>query len=1099
MWHRAVSAAAAVALAATGLVAVAGAPAQAAPPTPPYLDDSGAYTFEERAADLVSRMTRAEKLTQFTASTSRTSASPIPRLGVEGYGYWSEALHGIARAGEATAFPTGLGIGSTWNRDLVYQMTDAASDEARAKWYSNQVPGLTFWSPTINMDRDPRWGRAEETYGEDPYLTGQLAAGFVDGLQSDDGTYLKAVATAKHLAANNHENSRHADSSDMPEHTLREYYLPAFQVLAEDHDLGSLMTSYNRVNGVPAPASRHLVEELLRRTWGFHGFITSDCGAIYDVGGAGHHWTPEGADHQVTRIEATAYSLKAGTDVDCTGEQYTANLGPAIDQGLLAEADLDVSLVRVFTERMRLGEFDRTNPWPSSLYTVAREVSAPDHLQIAEDMSEEALVLLKNEPAAGETSPVLPLSSGQDQIDDIVVVGQRAGQWELGDYSPHSVDPADNGINTPLYGVRQAVTALGGDGAADVTFVGNNNSGTLSGAEVSEIAAADAVIVVIGTIGSDSAEERDRDTLNFPRGQVSFVTQAIAANPRTVVYVTSVAQMNIEPFRADVPAILWSTYNGQRQGTALGRVLWGIDGTNPSGHLPFTWYTDESQIPNIKDYQLAPHDGGSGRTYQFFSGDVSYPFGSGLSYAQFSYSPLTLSRSTVSPDGAVTASVKVTNTSGLAGHAVVQLYAKSPGADGQTRPVSRLIEFEKVRLGSWQSRVVTFPVEIADLWFWDDDAARAVIDTGTWTLTVGGNASDDAASAPLTVAGSWTKAVKTVRAIPSGHVIDMSVPGSTLDAGASAVANDQTFYNLDDIDVTYSSSNASVAAVNWRGTVSGVGDGVATITVTATAGGVTESDTFPVVVKHAPPALDAIALDAVALPGFDPAVESYTVPAAGPVFPTVTASGEAGLSVEIDQATSTTRIATVTVTDTAGGYRVYTIRFTYPFQTYSFASSPPLSEAELASQGWTMVRSNDSAWRTTTTGLEIDTGFGDFHQASSNPPRNVLTHDSPGDWIATVKITPRGQINQNYQQGFIGVYQDDDNYVKVGLQNGGLVFVTESGASTTQVGPNRGVGSGNPTPPVWLRIQKTGDQYSGYYSLNGSVFYRMGEPGTLYL
>ncbi|MDR3202993.1 MAG: glycoside hydrolase family 3 C-terminal domain-containing protein, partial [Bifidobacteriaceae bacterium] len=532
--RRTVAAIAAAALAAGTVIVPAAAQADPpAAPIPVYQDDSGAHSFAERAADLVSRMTLAEKITQFGASTSSSGSAAVPRLGLKAYRYWNEALHGVARVGEATALPTGLGIASTWNRALVTESLDAVANEARAYYNSNPGGlGLTYWSPTINLDRDPRWGRVEEGYGEDPYLTGQIAGAFVDGLQGDDATYLKSVATVKHFAANNHENSRNSDSSDMDQKTLREYYLPAFQNTVENHQVASLMSAYNRVNGVPAPANAFLLTDVLRRTWGFDGFVTSDCGAIDDVGGAGHNWTPPGADHRVTRPEATAYSLRAGTDIDCSGSQYKANLGPAVEQGLLNEADLDLALVRMYTVRMRTGEFDSAdkNPWPAGEYSLANQRSAPAHLALAETMSEEALVLLKNDPAHGQSNPILPLTTAD--LGLVAVVGDLANEFILGDYSPSPTtdgpDNAADGVgNHPLKGIQDAVVALGGS-PANVVHVGNNAYGTLTVAEESLVQAASAVIVVVGTRKSDSSEGSDRSSLAMPRNQAGFVEAALA-------------------------------------------------------------------------------------------------------------------------------------------------------------------------------------------------------------------------------------------------------------------------------------------------------------------------------------------------------------------------------------------------------------------------------------------------------------------------------------------------------------------------------------------------------------------------------------------
>ena len=336
-------------------------------------------------------MTLEEKAQQ----TITSSAAAIPRLGVSQYNYWSEGLHGVARSGNATSFPHGLGIASTWNTDLVQEMGDAISDEARG--YSNETgKGLSYWSPTINLARDPRWGRAEEGYGEDQFLTTAIAESYVNGMQGDDDTYLKTIATLKHFVANNSEYNRHTGSSDVDERDLREYYSYTFKNVVENTDVASVMSSYNQLNGTPMPANEFMLTDLLRNTWGFDGYVTSDCGAIYDIYG-NHKWQPEGMDRAVNSVEATAFAIKAGTDINC-GNVYNVNVLQAIEQGLMTEDDLDKALIRLFTARMETGEFDPDEmvEYKSDEYSFANQVENGEHKQLAEDMSDEAIILLQN-------------------------------------------------------------------------------------------------------------------------------------------------------------------------------------------------------------------------------------------------------------------------------------------------------------------------------------------------------------------------------------------------------------------------------------------------------------------------------------------------------------------------------------------------------------------------------------------------------------------------------------------------------------------------------------------------------------------------------
>lgn len=1094
-------AATAVVIATTLLATLLAPPAQAAlAPTAPYLDDSGRFSFAERAADLVSRMTLEEKLRQFNAASTRyggTPAAAIPRLGVREYHYWNEALHGVARVGEATTFPTGLGIGATWNKDLIQQATEVMSDEARAYWNSDRTDiGLTYWSPTINMARDPRWGRADESYGEDPFHTAEIAGAFVDGLQGDDPTYYQAVATAKHYAANNHENDRHSDSSNMSEKTLREFYLPAFQSLAEKHDLGSLMTAYNRVNGVPSVANTELISDLLRRSWGFDGFITSDCWAIDDVW-KNHKWIPEGYDRPVNETEATAFSLLAGTDLDCQGGQYSNFLRPALEQGLIVEDDLDISLVRAFTARFRTGEFDSAdkNPWPVARYSMANTVATAEHAAVAADVAEEALVLLENATPTGAQKPILPLDASVSK--NVVVVGDIADHQYVGDYSPTSPTPDD----TILQGVSDTVRGIGGT----VTHVGNNDQGTLTQTEEAQIAAASTVIVAVGTkagdqdsgVGGsanpDSGEFRDRADLTLPRNQSALVQRVAQLNPRVVTYVQSVAQADVSTFAKSVEGLLWSTYNGQTQGTSLARVLWGAEGTSPSGKLTFTWYGDQSQLPGIKDYEIAPHDGTRGRTYQYFTGDVAYPFGYGLTYSSFSYSAPRIASSTLSPQQTLSVDVDVTNTSSVAGSTVPQLYVTTPGADGVTRPNIRLAAFDKVALAPGEKRTVTLSAPLADLWSWDAAKGAEVIDQGTWTAWVGSDVADARSRpVPFTVSGNRVKSLQQVTTIPTGVQLDTAEAHPVIDAGISAVANDQSFYAPGSYTPVYTSSDPAIAQVSPAGKVTpGTKAGTATITVTVTIDGTSKSDTFPVVVERPAPTLTGVTVGGTALEGFDPLRTDYTTTVPNrTAFPSVQAQAATGSTVAVQQATAQKPEATITVTDSSGSVRVYTVRFRVTLATTSFAST---SASALSASGWTILNEDTAGWRSTTAGLQIDSASGDLFQASPAAPKNLFLRDAPGDWTATVKATSGGALDQNYQQGFLGVRVDDDNYLKIGLQRDGQTRVNtlvEKNGVAVQTASQEQF-SASPTQPVWLRISKSSTSYVTSWSLNGETFQRL--------
>lgn len=383
---------------------------------------------EERVNDLISRMTLTEKISQLG-----NQSSAITRLGIPAYNYWSEALHGVARSGLATSFPQAIALSSTWDPELIYEIATAISDEARVK-SNTEGKGLTYWCPTINMARDPRWGRSEENYGEDTYLTSQLAVNFIRGMQGNDPKYLKTVATAKHFASNNIEVNRYGISSNMDERSLREYYLPAFKASVTEGKVFSVMSAYNAVNGVPCSANRTLLINILRNEWGFKGFVVSDCDAVSNVWDS-HHYVATG-------WEATAVSLKNGTDLNC-GTTFPANAKSGIANGVMSENDINIALKRVFEARFLLGEFDPVSMVPYRSIPKS-QLDCQANRDLALKAAREAIVLLKNQ------NSILPLN--KDSVETIAVIGPNANAVQLGGYSGSpsvSVTPL-SGIATKL-------------------------------------------------------------------------------------------------------------------------------------------------------------------------------------------------------------------------------------------------------------------------------------------------------------------------------------------------------------------------------------------------------------------------------------------------------------------------------------------------------------------------------------------------------------------------------------------------------------------------------------------------------------------------
>jgi beta-glucosidase len=873
--------------------------------TPVYLDR--AYSPAERAADLVSRMTLKEKASQLNSSR----AAAIRRLGVAAYGWWNEAGHGIAREQtndgdnppdliNTTSYPVDLSLGSTWNPDLVYQQASLMSDEAREIFQDNRLD-LNFYSPTVNLARDPRWGRNDETFSEDPLLTGSLATQFVNGMQGltpqgtpqpGSGGYLKTIATLKHYAANNSEFNRRDGSSDMDERTLREYYTAQFRHVIQQTAPGSIMSAYNRVNGVPAAADVHLMDTLARQTYGFDGFFTSDCDAVFEVQD-GHQWQPPGAEAPLDELGRTAYAQSAGEDLNCNqgyhdGFNYGNTIPAAVARGITTQTgvynanDVDVSVVRLFTARIALGEFDAENDVPWVAAARARlapgtwrnhdsngaVTETPERLATARKVGGQSIVLLKNQPVRGR--PLLPLAVPRTGGYKLAVIGWYANPDEmyLGGYSSIQGTAGKAKEVDGFTGIKAAVQAI--NPAATVDFLPGTVPGNIEAIDPASVRAAagyDAVIVYAGTDRSTASEDQDRSTLDLPGAQAQLISQVAAANPNTVAYLETVGQVDLASFAPRVPALLWSSYNGQVKGQALADVLTGA--VNPSGHLPFTWYADLGQLPAIDDYAVRPTATTRGRTYQYFTGDASYPFGYGLSYTSFQYSRLRVDRNQVDANGRVRVTADVTNTGAVAGDEVVQLYATTPDAPAALqRPHKRLAGFQKITLAPRQTSQVTFTVKVADLAFFDERAGAYKVDAGQYGLQLATSAADRdvrqqalvtvtgavnpkpaVVTAKPVVAGDAVKGIAQRIVFPTGSRIDPQVTVSLSDESISGyITKGQSTSLPAGMRVTYRSNRPEVVTADPGGLLTR-GRGVATVTVTAEYRGATASGTFVVCVK----------------------------------------------------------------------------------------------------------------------------------------------------------------------------------------------------------------------------------------------------------
>jgi beta-glucosidase len=678
--------------------------------------DAGTATGwpEDELRSLIAKMTFEEKVAQLG-----NQSPAIPRLNIPSYNYWNECLHGVLDSG-ATSFPQAIALASTWDPALVETVASAISDEARAMHVKNGK-GLTYWAPVINMLRDPRWGRYEESYSEDPWLMARTAVAFVRGLQGRDPKFLKTVATPKHYAGNNAEYNRHSGSADIDEQLLHEYYLPAFEAAVREGGAFSVMSAYNEVNGVPAAANPLLLKDILREAWGFKGFVVSDCDAVADIYSP-HHWADSLA-------RAAGAALVAGTDLNC-GTTYPSQLGNAFAEGLVAQADIDTALSRVLRARFLLGEFSPAKDVSWSAID-ASVIESKANAGLALNAARAAIVLLKNEGG------LLPLDS--KSLHSIAVIGPHASDVILGGYSgsPHHTVSALGAIKARFVSTSVTVTTSAGG-----TVTGPPDPVAIAAA-AGAARSADVAVVLVGTSQEVLREEMDRPDWSLPGAQGDLIQEVFAANPKTIVVLVTAGPVAVDWAQANVPTILTAFYDGQEQGTAISDVLFGD--FNPGGKLTTTWYTGTATLPPIGDYDLR-----KGRTYLYYQDRPLYPFGFGLSYTTFAYSNLQVAPDVIDANGNTTVSVDVTNTGTRAGDEVVQMYVHDVEAS-VPRPIQELRGFERVSLAPAEKRTVSFPLAASKLAFWDSVRHGWKVELGKFDIGVGSSSADIRQRGSLTV------------------------------------------------------------------------------------------------------------------------------------------------------------------------------------------------------------------------------------------------------------------------------------------------------------------------------------------------------------
>lgn len=718
-----------VSLALLGLAVSSQLSAQTNKAEPAYLNP--ALPVDQRVDDLVGRMTLEEK-----ASQVLHKAAAIPRLNVPAYDWWTEALHGVAD-GTATVFPEPIGLASTFDAPLIHTLGEAISIEARAK-HNEDIRkgkfwgvGLDFWAPNINIFRDPRWGRGQETYGEDPFLTGQMAISYVTGMQGDDPKYLRVIATPKHYAVHSGpEPLRHKVDVSVSKHDEEDTYLWAFRAAIVEGKADSIMCAYNSVNGEPACANKFLLEDQLRNRWGFQGYVVSDCDAVWDIS-RGHHYVG-------TREEAVAISMKRGTDLDCN--EPAGGFHPyvnAVKQGLLPEKDLDTAVKRLMRARMRLGMFD-----PPEMVKYAQipisENDSTEHRALALKAARESIVLLKNDGT-------LPL---KDTVKRITVVGPLADQLEVlyGNYNgtPSHATSALDGIRQQFVNAQVTFSPgtdfLHGKGKPSSLPAPGTKAfqadAVLLNQAVTSAKQADVVIAVVGINSELEGEQRkvnipgfeggDRTSLDLPDPEEKLLQAVQATGKPLVVVLMNGSALSVNWASEHANAILDAWYSGEEGGKAIAQTLSGDN--NPAGRLPVTFYKSVDQLPPFTDYAM------TNRTYRYFQGQPLYPFGYGLSYSQFAYSNPKLSSNAIQAGDDLLVDVDVRNTDGPGGDEVAELYLIFPQIPGA--PIRALRGFKRVHLDAGTSQHLQFTLTPRDLNAVSPDGDRLVA-PGKYKLSVG--------------------------------------------------------------------------------------------------------------------------------------------------------------------------------------------------------------------------------------------------------------------------------------------------------------------------------------------------------------------------
>lgn len=688
--------------------------------------------YRKRAKELVAQMTLEEKVGQ-----TLYQAPAIPRLGIKAYNWWNEALHGVARAGTATVFPQAIGMAATFDEDLLEQVGDAVSTEARAKFNMQQkaddtdiYKGLIFWAPNVNIFRDPRWGRGHETFGEDPYLTSRLGVRYVMGLQGHDEDYLKAAACAKHFAVHSGpESVRHEFNAEVSEQDLRETYLPAFKACVQEGKVEAVMGAYNRTNGAPCCGNSYLLQDILRKEWGFEGHVTSDCWAIKDFH-EGHLVTS-------TPVESVSMAMNNGCDLNC-GNLFHF-LTQAVENGMVDEKRLDEAVENLFMARMKLGVLDKKeeNPFDKIPYTV---VDSEEMRKLNREVARRSVVLLKNE------NHILPLD--KKKLHTIGVIGPNADSRKalVGNYEGTSsryitvLEGIEDYVGENVRVLYSEGCHLYRDRTSNLAMEHDRDSEVRAVCEASDV-----VIAVVGLDATLEGEEGDtgneygsgdKPNLNLPGLQPDIIRIAKESGKPVIVVLLAGSAMALSWEDEHVDAILDGFYPGAQGGAAIAEILFG--GANPEGKLPITFYQTTEELPEFTDYAM------KGRTYRYMENEALYPFGYGLSYTTYAYGNLECVKPFDAQDG-ITLQVTVTNTGDREGTETLQVYVKAK-REGTPNPQLKYVKKITLKPGESVTEEIHLSPEAFMLY---DEKGNFTLEKGAYDIFVGG-CQPDARSAALT-------------------------------------------------------------------------------------------------------------------------------------------------------------------------------------------------------------------------------------------------------------------------------------------------------------------------------------------------------------